>query len=366
MKSRTRVRVSSFLENVSGIGIKLGTPALALGLAYMLYLVFGHRLAGMASMKQADQTYMIQTVCYAGLLLKIGAVALATGLAIRFFYQENIGQMLALIGGAVYFFGPALITRITGGTLIKVPLYAEVVNEIAFVGLACLPAGGILLIRGMIERIQRCLARRIAAGKTWGDEEERIKVHRTRKRVKLPLPDKCWEMAFCRDFVRDVCPAWRKKKPCWRVKSGCYCDEGTILKAMTAGTVDNIHARGFLESLTSNKGPKLSAKQKRIRCRRCMIYTEHQRQKYRLLSPLVFPLVGLMFVVFYGPIAAVAWNVLEKTDRFVSFLTYQTASQNDFASSGSVVTALAVIWLATMVLNYTIRVLEWLVFDLQV
>lgn len=367
MKSSRRVQVNNFLESISGLGIKLGGPVALLGLAYLVYLIVGGRLLGMKGMKPVDQQYLIQTVAWAGTMLKIGSVACVLGLAIRFFYMESVGQVLALLGGGLYFFGPAGMNRLTMGALTGVPLYVEIVNEIAFVGLACLPAGAILLIRAMIERIQRCLARRIVAARQWGDEEEQLKIHKRKRQIKPRFCEKCWEMAFCREFVRNVCPAWDKKKPCWRVKSGCYCDEATILRAMTAGSVDNIYARGIVQSLAGDKAkPKPSAKQKRARCRRCMIYAEHQRQKYRVMNPVAFAAVALLFIAFYKPLSAIVWVALEKTDRFMSFLAYNTTAQHTLGSSGLIMTNLAILWLAMMVLTYTLKALEYLIFDLQV
>ena len=76
---------------------------------------------------------------------------------------------------------------------------------------------------------------------------------------------------------------------------GCMCDERILLKAAAGKGPDNESYRGIMKSLGLDKPieSSLAGQIKRARCRRCNIFLDHQKQKYRLLAPLVFPIVGI-------------------------------------------------------------------------
>jgi len=242
-------------------------------------------------------------------------------------------------------------------------LFASVMTAFRNVGGICLLPGLFLVLRDAILRIWTGISVRRVLERRWGDEDER------KKHVKPKFYGSCWDMIFCRDFVRRVCPAYAARKPCRRIKIGCYCDEKTILRAMTSAGADNEHAQGIINSLGLNRHSttRLSNKLKRERCRRCGIYAEHQRQKYRLLSPMVFPAIGVLLYVFYEQISMWVGIALQKTDRFMSFLTYGSqASRYALSDQGQLLTTLAIVWLTIIVISYALRALEYLVFELQV
>ena len=83
---------------------------------------------------------------------------------------------------------------------------------------------------------------------------------------------KCWQMPYCRDFVRSICPAYEARKPCWQLKRGCYCDEKTII----ARHEDPREGEEFAKSLqyradNSLKRDLIAAQQRQL-CRNCVIY----------------------------------------------------------------------------------------------
>jgi hypothetical protein len=294
-------------------------------------------------------------------VLRAAALVLVISLALRYAYEALIGQILTIAGGVLYFFGPAIFEHLTVGAFASNQLYQGIVGEFTRIGLTALVPGAILLSRDMGARLIAGIKSGKSLAQLWGDEDARLKRHRRRK-----LYEHCWDMPFCREFVRNVCPAWRKAKSCWRLKCGCYCDEQTILKAMTSEAMDNEYAKRFMQTLAQDKqnSPGVSASQKRARCRRCVVYLEHQRQKYRVLSPMVFPAVAIVFWVLYSRLVQLLGIVYAGTDRFVSFLT--THPQRALGGEQHVFTVLAIVWLWIVVLSYVLRGLEYLIFDLQV
>jgi len=110
----------------------------------------------------------------------------------------------------------------------------------------------------------------------------------------------------------------------------------------------------------------LSAQQKRERCRNCIIYCEHQRQKFAIASPLVVVAVIAGYAYIYGRLSVWLYKILEQTDRFMSFLTYRQGADSSFAAQGHTVTTLAMICLGVVLVSLSLRVVEYLIYELQV
>ncbi|MCE5323053.1 hypothetical protein LLG46_07035 [bacterium] len=364
LKSHTKSWIVAFLDNISSLGLKLGIPVATVAVAYLLWVIFGPRFAHMDKLSAADSDYLINSAVMACKGLTIASIAIVASVMIRLFYDEIVGQTLSVLGLLLYFGTPEALARFVHVQNARAASLAlAIVNEFCIVGAICVLPGLVLVVRDGILRIWRGISVRRVLESRWGDERER------EKKKKPKIYGNCWDMAYCRDFVRRVCPAFKKKRPCWRIKVGCYCDEHTILMAMASQGDGNESYEGILHSLGidgQSKQPKVSAKVKRIRCRRCGIYAEHQRQKYRLLSPMVFPAMIFAVYLLYGHIARYVSVALEKTDQFIGFLSYKSVASASYASDSHVLTNIAVVWLTIILISYTLRTLEYLIFDLQV
>ncbi len=363
--THAKSQIVGLLDQATGFGLRISIAAAALALVFLLVVVWGGHVSAAAKPDGQDRAYLAQSVEIATQMLVIGAIVAVASLVIRFPREESLGQGLSLVGGGLYFGVPVLFgwtvdaRGITGSAI-----FASIVRAIRLAGAIALLPGLTLVLRDAILRIWTGTSVKRVIERRWGDEDERRK-----KKHKPRVLASCWDMEFCREFVRKVCPAWEGRKSCWRIKTGCYCDERTILRAMTAGGKDNTYAQGIIRSLELDKPgeSRLSQKLKRDRCRRCLIYSEHQRQKYRLLSPMVFPAVLLLLYAYYGEISSAVWSVLEKADRFMSFLTYRPeGAAYSFSSDARFLTTLAIVWLTIIVISYSLRALEYLVFELQV
>ena len=362
MTASAKSSLAHLIESSTLTGLKLSVPSMVITAAYLLYIVFGPKLHA-AAMSDVDRAYLHSTVALAEQILRIASFVAAVSLGLRFFYEAAVGQIMTIAGGILWFFSPTIFEGLTLGILTKNPTYQGIVSEFGRVGFVTLIPGAVLVLREIVARLAGGVKARNLAGRRWGDEDERTKKHRRRK-----IYEQCWDMAFCREYVRDFCPAFKQRKPCWRMKAGCYCDGDTIMRAMAANASDNRFVRGIMQSIEedSRRRSEMSASQKRMRCRRCVVYAEHQRQKYRILSPLVFPAVGVFFWLCYNQLSTWVWRSLESTDRFISFLSYNPGAASSFSSQGPILTTLAMIWLGIVTLSYALRVLEYLIFKLQV
>jgi hypothetical protein len=311
----------------------------------------------MSSMNQADRDYLTQSIGWAKWMLRYGSIALILALCIRFFYEETIGLILVFIGAALYFLSPSGLASLTMGSLAKNPIYQDIVNDIALVGLFCLVPGCALLVRDVIMRITN----RFSAAHMPQTDEERARAERLRKHRK-PY-EKCWDMSVCNERAKRFCPAWEEHKPCWQVKSGCLCDEGIMRKAL----LDHERQAGIAQQTPQavDTRPKviLTAQQKKARCRNCTIYAEHQRQKFRIASPATLVLVAAVYAALYGQVHAVLYDFFKRMDRFMSFLTYHKGASESFSTQGNTVTTLGMICLGIVLLSITFRMVEWLIFD---
>lgn len=365
VSTHTKSWVVGVTDQLTGLGLKFGVPVASLAGIFLLITAFGGHLEGTSKIAAADRADLMRIIPLALQALIYASIVVVASVCIRLHRDERTGQFLSFLGAVFCLGSPALFGKFAEAHRIaQSESYVSILDAFCRVGMICLLPGLILLLRDTILRIWMGVSVKRVLEKRWGDEEERQMKHKLAK-----FYGSCWDMAFCRDFVKKVCPAWQSRKPCWRVKVGCYCDENTILRAMTAGSKDNEHVRGIMQNLGLDKPKetKLSSQIKRARCRRCGIYAEHQRQKYRLLSPMVFPLVGLFLLAFYEQITGVVGMALAKTDKIMSILTYHSAqTANSFSDDGRILTTLAVIWLTMMVISYSLKFLEYLVFELQV
>ena len=361
----SKSRLIGFADQISGLGLKVGIPVVIAAAGYLLYAMLGNSIRDMAGLPADQRERLADGLGLVMMALRAGAVVLVLSILLRVFNEEATGQALSLFGAVLYFGSPALFASAGSGTNLdpkSMRALAQAIETFRYMGGVALLPGLVLVLRDAILRIWTGVSVRRVLERRWGDEEERRKAHR-----KPRYYGSCWDMPFCREFVQKVCPAWQVKKPCWRLKIGCYCDEKTILTAMTAFGSDNVHVKGIMESLgiSKTRDSLLNARQRRARCRRCGIYAEHQRQKYRLFSPLVFPFVGLAFWAFYGQLSPYVRVMLEKTDRFMQVLTLRTnvGSSTDEITA---LTTLAMIWLGIIVISYALRALEYLIFEAQV
>ena len=366
ISAHTRSRVIGAAEQITGFGLRVGALAAIAAAAYLLFTLFGSNMREVAKMTGADREQFTQSVQLLMTVLTVGSAVVVASLVVRLFYEEALGQVLSVVGAVLYFATPALFgLAVSSSQVAGNKLFESIVNEFRLVGAIALLAGLVLVLRDAILRVWTGISVRRVIERRWGDEEERREKHRKPK-----FYGSCWDMPFCRKFVRRMCASWKAKKPCWRLKVGCYCDERTILAAMTSYGTDNEHVRGIMHSLGLDqpRDSLLNARQKRARCRRCGIYAEHQRQKYRLVSPLVFPVVGLLLYTFYDKISGWLWVALEKTDTFMRVLTVrtETSAAYSFADQGQVLTTLAVVWVAIIALSYALRAIEYLIFEMQV
>ena len=141
---------------------------------------------------------------------------------------------------------------------------------------------------------------------------------------------KCWQLPFCHQAIRDVCPAYLAKRTCWKFGRGCNCDPEMIEMmirqgARKAGVVSPDKQRIQQEYIRDElEADGAKTRERTIPCSRCPIYNEHQRQKFALLNPFFIVITIVIFVVIF-PIVLRAYTLtIVALSEFASRFIIQT------------------------------------------
>ncbi len=132
------------------------------------------------------------------------------------------------------------------------------------------------------------------------------------------LLGKCWQLPFCRKFVREKCPIYLSKRTCWKELVGCMCEESVIRGAMENKPIpkDALLAANFIPH-----NHKLTMAQKKERCYSCIIYNEHQRHKYKVSMPMTVIGFFAFYGLFHGMLIDAVGALLTKINHIVNGAT---------------------------------------------
>jgi hypothetical protein len=171
---------------------------------------------------------------------------------------------------------------------------------------------------------------------------------------------KCWQLPYCRKFVREKCPIYHAQRTCWRELVGCMCEESVIRAAMDNKPVSK---ESLLSGAAIPRNTKLTDSAKRERCKTCVIYNEHQKHKYKLAMPLVIISYILIYFVFKNPIADMINNFLNRTGDTIKKVTVGAVKE---VHTGDFFTQFLVGAVLVVMLAYTIKVVEYAIFKLKI
>jgi hypothetical protein len=171
---------------------------------------------------------------------------------------------------------------------------------------------------------------------------------------------KCWQLPYCRKFVRERCPIYHAKRTCWKERVGCMCEEEVIRNAMANKTIpkDPVAAVNFIPY--NNKLPMVAKMQ---RCKQCVIYNEHLKHKYKFVLPVVLTTYIAIVAVFFDQLMGVMGAIITKVDRIVGIATYRAPGARDAAvATPYAFQVTMLVCVSVIILAYTIRLIEYLVF----
>lgn len=110
----------------------------------------------------------------------------------------------------------------------------------------------------------------------------------------------CWHLPYCRDYLVNMCPAFKAKRRCWKFGGGCFCDQ-SMIEAMLTGMSRGPQQRGQQAYFKSEIAARTGVARQRAGkppCKKCFIYLEHERLKYDVMHPLAYP--AAVAIVYFG------------------------------------------------------------------
>lgn len=336
-----------------------GGLAAIVGIAFLVYNYAMLGSADNAALAQAANN--IRTF---GLVALLGTVALSLGLAWMFNGEETLGPLL-LIGGAALYFSQIYLPMMMGEAS-----KAESAQALKAISTSGVPPAAIGLIVVLIEVIGRVRLRTSEGSRA--DQLKFGKGIREERDIRNVFMGKCWQLPYCRKFVRERCPIYHARRSCWKERVGCMCEESVIRNAMEGTVIPNdiVAAAKYIP-----RNNKLTPDQKAERCRQCVIYNEHQKHKYKLAIPTAAVGVAAVYVLFREPMGQGIKNGLLSTDKFMKKATLQpqqgqpgNQEVQPTSIDGGVIPyhEIILVVVAFVVLAYLIKTIEYLLFKLKI
>lgn len=266
---------------------RLTLPIVGLSLAYLLAAVFtgnaANRVANPTPDQVANYAQLLHFLILAAQALSYSLVVLATALMLLSYEDNKIGAIVAGSGLALAFGFPLLLRATLGADNYAasqmIPIFFRVGRILLYVGLFKATIDVALWAWNLPNKIKsrESVAGAVGFGKTVETKQQRIA-----RNANMLSP--CWNLPFCREAIRVLCPAFLARKTCWKFGRGCYCDEEMVGRIVRNEPIEAIKAATTRQS---KEAPP---------CARCYIFLEHQTHKFRLMSPLALPsTIALMF-----------------------------------------------------------------------
>jgi hypothetical protein len=131
----------------------------------------------------------------------------------------------------------------------------------------------------------------------------------------------------------------------------------------------NIPTRPGPRGVRIPDNPHLNDKQKRLRCHNCIIYNEHQRQKYQLLAPFVTIAVPLLVWWKFETLRDLLRAALKGLDGLIGRLSLSQDANIRFADNitGSLSVEVVLLVVVTLILmTWALRLLEYCTFKIKI
>ena len=341
----------------AGTVLKFSGPVMLAATSYLLYAIFSGHLDGFASNRLLANARLVGQVLAAS-----GVVSVSCALIIT--YEEIAFAVVAGFVGWGFLWGIPFVIA----SNLRDPS-SQVAGEIRFWGTTT----GLAIIGLVGLRLLYELYVQLAVGGPWsrGSPKEPVEPAKAReKQTRTILPwTACWRMPFCHEAIRELCPAYRARKTCWRYGHGCNCDPHLVESLIrsggvgrSAGSAQSGQSRpAYLRSDLETQPPR-AGDRRTISCAQCAIYDEHQQAKFRITNPIVIIGTIVATIAGYGSLIRLYQGILTTSGRLV----------NRFAFTGDAhpeqwfeyldtptMRVFFIIILSLLILSYVLRAVEW-------
>ena len=262
-------RVLDTLEGPISWVLRVALPIGGLALAFLLAAIFTGSAANIKTNPTAVS--LANNLSLAATVFGWCLVASALAAMLSAYEDNRLGAITVALGVALTFGAPLLLQQMVGLNLASAAISSHLVS-----------AGKVLLAVGFIKALfdvgiflwglpSKMKTKHASIGANRPLEAKQRQIARDAN-----MFSPCWQLPFCREAIRKMCPAWLARTTCWKFGRGCYCDEEMIARIVRGEPMESIKAP---TKISQGKPP----------CGRCYIYLEHQTYKFRMLSPAVLP-----------------------------------------------------------------------------
>lgn len=336
-----------FLTGCAKVVLGLGSLATLASVGLLVFTCF--RVGGATPQQTADA---VRNVDLFNKVLSAGVVGIAVGATYLWWGEELLGVLQLMLAAALYF-APFYMPMVLGDN--------NTSNDAVRGALAALQQGGSILGALAVAVLLVDVVTRVRQRAKQGVKADQLKYGKGIKEEwdkQNVFMGKCWQLPYCRKFVRERCPIYHAKRTCWKERTGCMCEEEVIRSAMENRPIPKDE---LLASKMIPHNHKLTEAQKFDRCKSCVIYNEHQKHKYRAWLPGTLVGFVLVYVLFRGPLLSGTEAMIEKVNRVIGSVTLGAAKAN----VPHVFVELLLIVFFLIALSYALKVLEYVIFKLK-
>ncbi len=328
--------------------------AMALATGYILYGIFRGQLTASADPR------IVLNLQLMGQVLVVSAALSAICLVVITF--EEIAWAVAVgIGGLAYLFGtPFLIAN-------HAQAASRAADAVAIWGTA---AGKIIIVVVAVRIVYEIyvqLTTDSLRAKRAKEAEQKVKpVEKAKPKVVGPFTP-CWGTPYCHPTIKEICPAFKGRKTCWRFGRGCNCDPGLIESLIRSGGLgasrDSQQRQVQQEYIRSDlQVDRPMQRDRTISCAQCGIYMEHQRAKFRFVNPILVAGTIIAFIVFHPQLMRLYEFTINAMATLASRFTYGSEVDPEawftYLNTPTVQVFFLLI-LGLLVLSWVLRFTEW-------
>jgi hypothetical protein len=363
-RSRSSVDFGELLAKYSLTLLKVATLLFVAAVGYYVYALFS---GGLKDPATASDARVISNLLLCGQVLTI-AGTLATLALVIVTLDEVAYAIIVAVAALGLIFGTPAACGSAG--LAGQPVTKLILSATATTGEIMLAIVGLRLLLEIYLQIRNAPKRR-------AEEQARLDADGPRK-VKLSQGtwSKCWQLPYCHDTVKEMCPAFKAHKTCWKFGTGCNCDVSMIESiirgggSMGKGGAKDSHKRSTAEAYIRSDLEadlvKPGSGEKTIPCAKCPIYNEHQRQKFRIVNPIAVVATIAALVALYQPVTvmykATIGGMAEAAAR-LSVTGHVDASEWFRYLDTDAVRIFFFIVVGLLALSYVLKLVEWAVLE---
>jgi hypothetical protein len=393
-------KVSPTLFTIAGYVMTAAFIAAGLAAVYFFYNLFSGNLAQADGLPPADRARITGVINLAGQILLAGLAIGTLAAAFILVVEETTGYFIAVAAIAIGF-GVQFAYQTFGGTISSQAM-RQVFGAFQNASYVPLGIGVILIVRDVIARFISAMSSKDVdqTNLTFGSEAQA-----ERKPLRTGIYAKCWEGPYCRDSIRVHCPIYVERRTCWKELRGCYCEEDIVIQAAQKAqgvplqmapdakynfanaptpapglsavggatpavgpVILSIGRTGVVtdEENFGRRKTELTITQKKQRCKSCILYNEHMREKYKILMPFVLGGGVLFCLVFSGVMRESVGMVFGGMERLAHQIAMSSGPGPRFSRPPEPIEWAMVGAFSLMILSKMLQTLEWVCFKAKI